>query len=88
MFPAAQAERNLMQYGKTLLNFLPEQTTALLKKLCTEGGTVSAGASRRVESPARMAPLPNAARAPPAPVAPTPPRQLPSGRCRTTPRRC
>ena len=51
---AIQAERNLMQYGKTLLNFLPEQTTALLKKLCTEGGTVSAGTWSRISSPSRM----------------------------------
>ena len=39
----AQAEKNLTQYGKTLVNFLPEQTTALVKKLCTEGGALSAG---------------------------------------------
>ena len=34
----------MKQYGKTLVNFLPEQTTALLKKLCTEGGFLSPSA--------------------------------------------
>jgi hypothetical protein len=43
-----QAEKNLKQYGKTLVNNLPELTTALLKRLCAEGGPVSAGACTHV----------------------------------------
>lgn len=34
--PFEQAESNMKRYGKTLMHHIPEQTTQLLKGLCTD----------------------------------------------------
>lgn len=36
--PFEQAESNMKRYGKTLMHHIPEQTTQLLKGLCTNYG--------------------------------------------------
>ncbi|XP_028664283.1 vacuolar protein sorting-associated protein 11 homolog [Erpetoichthys calabaricus] len=61
--PFDQAESNMKRYGKTLMHHAPEETTDLLKGLCTnyqpsgEGGTVSLETQRKKANSEEFIPI-------------------------------
>lgn len=55
--PFEQAESNMKRYGKILMHHIPEQTTQLLKGLCTDYRPSTEGRGDREAPGCRVRPL-------------------------------